>query len=108
MGEATAFGRTLLQLRGVTKRFAGVAALGGVDLDLRTGEILALLGENGAGKSTLMKVLAGVHRPDAGSILLDGRPVVFDSPRDARNLGISIIHQEFSLVPHLSTWENIF
>jgi ribose transport system ATP-binding protein len=98
----------LLQLRGVTKRFAGVPALSAVDLDLRSGEILALLGENGAGKSTLMKVLAGVHRPDAGRILLDGCPVEFTSPRDARELGISIIYQEFSLVPCLSAWENIF
>ncbi len=108
MGERVAMDRNLLELRGVAKRFAGVAALGGVDLDLRAGEILALLGENGAGKSTLMKVLAGVHRPDAGRILLDGRPVEFASPRDARELGISIIYQEFSLVPYLSTWENIF
>ena len=98
----------ILQLRGVNKRFAGVSVLSGVDLDLRAGEILALLGENGAGKSTLMKVLAGVHRPDAGGILLDGRPVVFGSPRDARKLGISIVYQEFSLVPYLTTWENIF
>jgi ribose transport system ATP-binding protein len=98
----------ILQLRGVNKRFAGVSVLSGVDLDLRAGEILALLGENGAGKSTLMKVLAGVHRPDAGGIFLDGRPVEFGSPRDARKLGISIIYQEFSLVPYLTTWENIF
>ncbi len=98
----------ILQLRGVDKGFAGVSVLSGVDLALRAGEILALLGENGAGKSTLMKVLAGVHRPDAGGIFLDGRPVEFGSPRDARKLGISIIYQEFSLVPHLTTWENIF
>src|SRR5512136_208315 len=98
----------ILQLRGVSKRFAGVPVLSGVDLDLRAGEILALLGENGAGKSTLMKVLAGVHRPDAGGMFLDGRPVEFGSPRDARKLGISIIYQEFSLVPYLTTWENIF
>ena len=101
-------GQDLLQLRGVTKRFAGVPALSAVDLDLGAGEILALLGENGAGKSTLMKVLAGVHRPDAGRIHLEGRPVEFASPRDARELGISIIYQEFSLVPYLSTWENVF
>jgi ribose transport system ATP-binding protein len=101
-------GQDLLQLRGVTKRFAGVPALSGVDLDLRAGEILALLGENGAGKSTLMKVLAGVYCPDAGSIVLEGHAVEFASPRDARKLGISIIYQEFSLVPYLSTWENVF
>jgi ribose transport system ATP-binding protein len=108
MDDSAVQSRPLLRLHGVTKHFAGVPALKGVDLDLRSGEILALLGENGAGKSTLMKVLAGVHRPDAGRILLDGRHVEFASPRDARKHGISIIYQEFSLVPHLSTWENIF
>jgi ribose transport system ATP-binding protein len=98
----------MLRMRGVTKRFAGVTALAGVDLDLRGGEVLALLGENGAGKSTLMKVLSGAYRPDAGSILLDGREASFAGPRDAQALGIEIIHQEFSLVPGLPAYENIF
>ena len=100
--------QNLLQLRGITKRFAGVSALCGVDLDLRPGEILALLGENGAGKSTLMKVLSGVHRPDEGRILLEEREVEFASPHEAQEVGISIIYQEFSLVPHLPAYENIF
>ncbi|MDB5297836.1 MAG: ribonucleotide-diphosphate reductase subunit alpha [Phycisphaerales bacterium] len=98
----------MLQLRGVTKRFAGVTALAGVDLDLARGEVLALLGENGAGKSTLMKVLSGVYRPDDGRILLDGREVAFAGPREAQAAGVGIIHQEFSLVPHLAAYENVF
>jgi len=98
----------LLELRGVTKRFASVRALTRVDLDLQAGEILALLGENGAGKSTLVKVLAGVHRPDEGRILIEGREVRLADPSEAQKHGISIIYQEFSLVPHLSACENIF
>jgi ribose transport system ATP-binding protein len=106
--SGTARATNMLQLRGVTKRFAGVTALAGVDLDLCEGEVLALLGENGAGKSTLMKVLSGVYRPDAGRILLDGREVTFAGPPEAQDMGISIIHQEFSLVPDLCAYENIF
>jgi ribose transport system ATP-binding protein len=98
----------LLELRGITKRFSGVAALQEADLTLRCGQILALLGENGAGKSTLMKILSGVHRPDAGTIRLDGGGIELHSPDDAQALGISIIHQEFSLVPYLTVMENVF
>ena len=98
----------ILELCGITKRFAGVHALTHVDLELKAGEILALLGENGAGKSTLMKVLAGVHRPDEGRTALDGRDVEFAGPREAQRHGISIIYQEFSLIPDLSVFENIF
>jgi len=98
----------ILELRGITKRFAGVSALSQVDLDLHEGEVLALLGENGAGKSTLMKVLSGVHQPDAGTIRFRGEELKFSSPRDAQKLGISIIYQEFSLIPHLPVFENIF
>ncbi len=106
--DRTVMSQNLLQLRGITKRFAGVSALCGIDLDLGPGEILALLGENGAGKSTLMKVLSGVHRPDEGRILLEEREVEFASPHEAQAAGISIIYQEFSLVPHLPAYENIF
>src|ERR1051325_8786712 len=78
----------------IAKRFPGVLALDRVSFDLRPGEVHALLGENGAGKSTLLKILGGVHRPDAGEILLDEGPVRIDSPQAARKLGIALIHQE--------------
>jgi ribose transport system ATP-binding protein len=98
----------LLEMRRVRKRFPGVVALDDVDLDLRAGEVHVLLGENGAGKSTLMKILSGAHTADEGEILVEGRPVVIDSPKAARRLGISIIYQELTLVPHLSASANVF
>ncbi|WP_367129393.1 sugar ABC transporter ATP-binding protein [Saccharothrix sp. HUAS TT1] len=97
-----------VRLEGITKSFLGVTALRGVDLDLRAGEVHALVGENGAGKSTLLKVLAGVHRPDSGRVLLGGSEVSFGSPRDARAAGIAIIHQELALLEHRSVAENVF
>ena len=105
---AAAPARPLLEMRGIAKSFPGVQALRGVDLDLVPGEVVALLGENGAGKSTLMKVLGGAHRPDAGTLRLDGRPVAFRSPQEARAAGIAVIHQELNLVPGLTAVENIF
>ena len=99
---------TLLALRGVTKRFGGVTALCDVDFDLRRGEIHALLGENGAGKSTLIKVLGGIHIPEAGSISIDGQAVRIRNVADADRCGIRIIHQELSLAPNLSIAENIY
>jgi len=98
----------LLQMSGVCKRFPGVIALDGVDLDLRAGEVHILLGENGAGKSTLMKILSGAQPRDEGEILMDGRPVSIDSPKAARALGISIIYQELMLVPQLTAPANVF
>jgi len=99
---------TILHLRGITKTFPGVKALDSVDLDVRRGEVHALLGENGAGKSTLMKVLAGTYQPDSGQIELDGQAVTPRKPLDAKRLGILLVHQELSLVPGLSVAENIY
>ena len=97
----------VLQLAGISKRFPGVIALDRVDLDLRAGEVVALVGENGAGKSTLMKMLAGIHRPDTGEIRVDGRPVTIDSPAAAARLGIAVIHQELEVVDTLDVAANI-
>jgi general nucleoside transport system ATP-binding protein len=98
---------TVLEMRGVTKRFPGVVANDHVDLDLRKGEVLALLGENGAGKSTLMNILYGLYRPDEGEILLNGKKVVFSSAKDAIDRGIGMVHQHFMLIPVMTVAENI-
>src|SRR5215212_355698 len=98
----------LLRMRGICKQYPGIQALNDATLEVRAGEVHALLGENGAGKSTLMKILSGAVRRDAGEILLDGRAVNLGDPHTARTLGISTIYQELSLVPHLSVAENIF
>ncbi|WP_328334091.1 sugar ABC transporter ATP-binding protein [Streptomyces sp. NBC_00455] len=98
----------VLALEGVSKSFGAVRALRGVSLQLYAGEAHALAGENGAGKSTLIKALAGVHRPDTGTVLLDGDPVEFHGPADARDAGVAVIYQEPTLFPDLSVAENIF
>src|SRR5258706_14766142 len=90
-----------LEMRRITKTYPGVRALEDVSLDVKTGEVHALVGENGAGKSTLMKILAGAQPKDSGEILLGGREVTIDSPQKAMDLGVSIIYQEFNLVPYL-------
>ncbi len=100
--------RARLEVHGISKRFDATLALSDVSLDVRAGEIHALVGENGAGKSTLVKILAGVHVPDAGRILLDGREVHVPDPIAARALGIAVVHQEPRLFPDLSVAENVF
>jgi ribose transport system ATP-binding protein len=97
----------LLRMQGIRKRFGATLALGGVDLQVRRGEVLALVGENGAGKSTLMKVLSGAHAPDEGQMWLDERPYAPKNPLEARKAGVAMIYQELSLAPHLSVAENI-
>src|SRR6187431_1041238 len=94
-------------MRGITKRYPGVLANDHIDLDVRPGEIHALLGENGAGKSTLMNILYGLADPDEGEILMDGQPVTIKNPSDAIDRGISMVHQHFMLVPVLTVAENI-
>jgi simple sugar transport system ATP-binding protein len=96
-----------LSVRGLTKRFGDLLAADGLDLDFYRGEVHAVLGENGAGKSTLMKMLYGYERPNGGEILLDGRPVRFEAPGDARRHGIAMVFQNFTLVPALTVLENI-
>jgi ribose transport system ATP-binding protein len=98
----------ILQVSGIEKQFPGVKALKGVEFDVRKGELHALCGENGAGKSTLMHLLAGVYKPDAGKILLDGQEVIIENQKHANDLGISIVYQERSLVPGLNVAENIY
>ena len=96
-----------LEMRGITKRYPGVVANDGIDLEVRPGEIHALLGENGAGKSTLMNVLYGLAKPDEGQILLDGEVIEIEDPTDAIARGISMVHQHFMLVPVLTVAENV-
>ena len=98
----------ILEMRGIDKTFPGVHALRAVDLDVRVGEILGLVGENGAGKSTLVKILAGAYGRDAGEILIAGEAVEASSPNEMIGRGIAVIYQEPSLAPHLSVAENIF
>ena len=98
----------LLTLHDIRKRFGGVIALDGVDFELRAGEIHALIGENGAGKSTLIKILGGIHRPDEGTVRINGRDVRIGNVNEADRLGIRLIHQELALAPNLSVAENLF
>jgi ribose transport system ATP-binding protein len=101
-------GQVVLRMSGIVKRYPGVVALDGVDFEVRRGEVHVLLGENGAGKSTLVKILAGAVRRDAGAMEIEGRSCDLATPREARAAGVSIIYQEFNLVPGLTVAENIF
>ena len=97
-----------IKLKNISKKFPGVQALDDVDFFLKSNEVHALVGENGAGKSTLMKIMAGIQKPDQGKILLNNKEIQFNSPREAQNNGISIVHQEADLFPSLTVAENVF
>ena len=98
----------ILKMKHIHKTFPGVVALDDVHLELRKGEVHMLLGENGAGKSTLMKILSGAYQKTEGQVFLEGDEIEIKNPRHAQDLGISIIYQEFNLIPHLSAGDNIF
>ena len=101
-------GDPLLRLRGVSKNFGPVQALTGVDVDIRAGEVTALVGDNGAGKSVLFKCIAGIHAPDHGQIFWDGEPVRIRTPRDAASLGIETVYQDLALCDNLDIVQNMF
>jgi simple sugar transport system ATP-binding protein len=98
----------LLEGRELSKRFGRVEALRDVDIELRGGQVLAVLGDNGAGKSTLIKILNGLYRPESGTLLWQGRPVSFASPRDAYALGIATVYQDLAIVDLMSIYRNLF
>jgi D-xylose transport system ATP-binding protein len=101
-------GAPLLSLEGVSKHFGPVQALEGVDFSVRTGEVVALVGDNGAGKSTLVKTIAGINSPDAGTIEFEGRPVKISAPSDAVHLGIATVYQDLALADNLDVVANLF
>jgi simple sugar transport system ATP-binding protein len=101
-------GTPVLEVRGVTKSFGALSVLRGIDLTLRQGEVLGLVGDNGAGKSTLVKILCGFHSQDGGDILLEGNPVSFNSVESARSHGIETVYQDLALIPQLTVYQNLF
>jgi simple sugar transport system ATP-binding protein len=106
--QASPTGAPLLEARGVSKYFGSVNALEDITLQVGAGEVACVLGDNGAGKSTLIKILSGVHVPDKGELRLEGKPVTFSGPRDARALGIATVFQDLATVPLMSVWRNFF
>ena len=108
MSAVAATAEPILSVQGISKRFGGVHALENVSFDLFPGEVVALAGDNGAGKSTLIKAISGVHRPDDGTVLYKGQPVVFENPRQARDLGIETIYQDLALADNLDVGANVF
>lgn len=101
-------GETILTMKDIDKSFIGVHALKAASLELKKGEVHALMGENGAGKSTLMKVLTGIYSKDSGEIIYKGKEVEFSSPKEAQEAGIIIVHQELNMMNHLTVAQNIF
>ncbi|GBD44617.1 Xylose import ATP-binding protein XylG [bacterium HR40] len=99
---------SVLELRRITKHFGAIEALRGVDLTLRTGEVVGLMGDNGAGKSTLVKIIAGNFPPSSGEIVIDGTPQHFSEPKDAREKGIEVVYQDLALCDNLTAAENVF
>lgn len=97
-----------VEVRGLTKSFGSVHALKGASLTARAGEITAIVGDNGAGKSTLVKCLTGLYAPDAGDVLIDGRPVAYHSPKGAREAGVETVYQDLALCDQLSVWQNLY
>jgi len=97
-----------IEMRGISKHFGGIQALSSVDFNLRSGQVVGLVGDNGAGKSTLIKILSGVYLPDEGEILVDRKPVRFDGPAHAKRLGIETVYQDRGLVPGFRVAENLF
>ena len=106
--SSTPAGTPILELRDVSMRFGSVTAVDGVDLTLRAGDVTALLGDNGAGKSTVVKIVSGVHTPTSGTIVYQGKEVVFRSAKAARRAGISTVYQDLALVPTMNVWRNFF
>lgn len=106
--SSTSPDKLVLQARGLVKRYGQVTALDGADFELRAGEILAVIGDNGAGKSSLIKALSGATVPDEGEVLLDGRPVQFRTPMDARRAGIECCYQDLAVAPAMTIAENLF
>ncbi len=98
----------IIETRGITKRFGGLTAVDNVSMGVNAGEVVAILGDNGAGKSTLIKMISGVHKPDEGTILLDGKPMKLESPMDALANGIETIYQDLALAENLNVSSNIF
>src|SRR5205823_3529073 len=98
----------IVQLDDVEKRYGNIIALTGVSLQVSAGEVTCVLGDNGAGKSTLIKIIAGLHRHDAGTYRIDGEPVRFGSPRDALDRGIATVYQDLAVVPLMPVWRNFF
>jgi ABC-type sugar transport system ATPase subunit len=101
-------GQNVLEVRGVTKRFGALVVLRGIDLVVRPGEVLGLVGDNGAGKSTLVKILSGFHSQDEGQILIEGQPVSFGSVESARSQGVETVYQDLALIPQLAVYQNLF